>query len=183
MKRYVRRRCGTSRAWPQCVAHRQSRVLPLFTSILIVLISAMPFPAHLNAAPYPPGNCVSPGQTPTAHHPVAQPSLLMLSGHVYSGSTTGPGLRDVNILYRLAGYSGQLLATTNEDGSYRAAPIDTFGHRETVTVWPEQDPDFMFSPACYTFVYYAHGDQAQTLDFIAFPARTRTFLPLILGRP
>ena len=102
----------------------------------------------------------TPTKTPTA---TATP---ILSGYVRVGSSSGPGLGNVNVCYYLAAYSFDCVnhtVLTDGDGYYQMSIC--VPQQETVTIQASLS-GYTFSPAAYTSIQYA-GCKTGTYDFVA----------------
>jgi len=99
-----------------------------------------------------------------------QPGLL-IEGHVYLED--GLGLASVNIYRSFASYTGEVIATTNDEGYYQSAFQGIPGD-EMVTVWAElegfsiypADDSWSWEPGIFYWRHY-YGHEVKTLDFIA----------------
>ena len=104
--------------------------------------------------------------TPTAT--VARDPGLIIQGHVWLGEDEGVGLAGVNIYRSYASYSGELVATTDQDGYYQSDFTSLPGD-EMVTVWAELD-GYVLLPEQHSWRHY-YGYESRTLDFIAAPVQ------------
>jgi uncharacterized repeat protein (TIGR01451 family) len=114
------------------------------------------------------------GATGTYTHFTRPTPGLIIQGHVWRNHEGGPGLANVAIYRRYAGYPGQLVATTDQGGYYRSDFYYIPGD-EMVTVWAELE-GYTFDPASYFWRHY-YGYEVATRDFVAIP---NVYLPLIL---
>jgi uncharacterized repeat protein (TIGR01451 family) len=114
------------------------------------------------------------GPTGTYTHLTKPTPGLIIQGHVWRNYEGGPGLANVAIYRSFAGYPGQMVATTDQDGYYQSGFVYIPGD-ETVTVWAELE-GYTFRPATYYWRHY-YGHEVATRDFVAIP---NVYLPLIL---
>jgi hypothetical protein len=112
--------------------------------------------------------------TPTATGTTIS-SPLKISGYVRLGSASGAGLPGVTILFALASYPVQPVATTDANGYYSYA-TDTQGHQETVTV-QAQLAGYAFTPSSYYYSSPSFGSTT-TIDFVATSVITPTSTPI-----
>lgn len=90
----------------------------------------------------------------------------IVSGYVRVGSSSGPGLANVNVCYYLAGYTFNCASNTvltDQNGRYQMSIC--VPQQETVTIQASLS-GYTFSPAAYTSIQYA-GCKTGTFDFVA----------------
>ncbi len=127
-------------------------------AILLLLLSAC---AGLQSnQPTPMAPTVSPTGQPAVQAPSPSVGLVVL------GSVTldGKPLSGVEIFRSYASYSGEVVATSGKDGTYRSEFMFIPGD-EMVTVWAELE-GYAFMPENVYWRHY-HGYEERTLDFSA----------------
>ncbi len=106
--------------------------------------------------------------------PNAQPTVtptptvpVYMSGHVRLGSSTGPGLANVNVCYYLAAYTfdcANHTVLTDQNGYYQMNICTPA--QENVTIQASL-PGYTFSPASYYQIWYGGCMSGSTYDFVA----------------
>ena len=136
------------------MAHRFAHLIPLGLLALMLLLVA--------CAISPPAALPQPTSDGT---PEPAPGLVV-QGHARLNTEDGPGLAGVRIYRQYASYAGEVVATTDQDGTYQSdfAPIPG---DEMVTIWAELE-GYTFRPERYNWRHY-HGYESRTLDFVAVP--------------
>ena len=137
---------------------------PTPTSTPTATRTATPTPTATDTATPTPTATITPG--------------LVVYGYVRLESATGAPLADVQIHRYFAGYApGLVVAVTDANGYYETAFVFIPGD-EMVTVWAER-AGYTFEPPQHFWRHY-YGYERARRDFVAIPAPSRIYLPLIL---